>query len=64
MTSIPPEIRALLACPGCRGALMDAGGAQAPQLRCGTCRVSYPVEQGIPVLLLERALPSPLPPPP
>lgn len=61
MTAIPAEIRALLACPRCRGALADAGSAQAPQLRCGVCVLSYPVEQGIPVLLLERAVASPLP---
>lgn len=61
MTVIPAEIRALLACPRCRGALTDAGSAESPQLRCGACVVSYPVEQGIPVLLAERAVASPLP---
>lgn len=60
MTAIPAEIRALLACPRCRGALTDAGSAEAPQLRCGACGVSYPVEQGIPVLLAERAVASPM----
>ncbi len=63
MSEIPAEIRALLACPRCRGPLDDAGSAAAPALRCAVCSVAYPVEQGIPVLLAERAEPSPLPEP-
>lgn len=59
MTGIPPEIRVLLACPRCRGALDEAGTSAAPLLRCAVCCVAYPVEQGIPVLLAERALASP-----
>jgi uncharacterized protein YbaR (Trm112 family) len=59
MTGLPPEIRDLLACPRCRGALDDAGSSSAPLLRCPACGLAYPVEQGIPVLLAERALPSP-----
>ncbi len=58
MTGIPSEIRVLLACPRCRGALDDAGTNQAPVLRCASCGLAYPVEQGIPVLLVERALTS------
>lgn len=63
MTGIPVEIRGLLACPRCRGALDDAGSTAEPLLRCAACGVAYPVEQGIPVLLAERALPSPAPRP-
>lgn len=59
MTGIPSEIRVLLACPRCRGALDDAGTSAAPLLRCATCGLAFPVEQGIPVLLVERALTSP-----
>ena len=41
------------------GVLNDAGSSDAPTLRCAACAVAYPVEQGIPVLLAERAVPSP-----
>ncbi len=58
MTGIPPEIREILACPRCRGTLEDAGTAAEPELLCRTCAVRYPVEQGIPVLLAERAKPA------
>ena len=55
MTGIPAAVRALLVCPRCRGDLEDAGSSNAPELVCQECRLSYPVEQGIPVLLVERA---------
>lgn len=57
MTSIPAEIRALLACPRCRGPLRDDTGAGTLALVCDACAVVYPVEEGIPVLLAERAQP-------
>lgn len=59
MTGIPAEIRTLLACPRCRGGLEDSGSTAAPLLRCASCGLAYPVEQGIPVLLAERGRPSP-----
>ena len=61
--SIPAAIRALLACPKCRGVLVDGvlgeKGAQpaAEELVCGKCGLAYPVEEGIPVLLIDRATP-------
>jgi uncharacterized protein YbaR (Trm112 family) len=55
MTGIPAAVRTLLVCPRCRGDLVDAGSVEAPELVCHACRLSYPVEQGIPVLLVERA---------
>jgi uncharacterized protein YbaR (Trm112 family) len=57
MSGIPVEIRALLACPRCRGPLVDVAAQAAVALRCESCRLDYPVEQGIPVLLVERAQP-------
>ena len=54
MTTIPPRVRALLACPRCQGALRD----DPPDgLACDRCALRYPVEQGLPVLLAERATP-------
>ncbi|MBL8997343.1 MAG: Trm112 family protein [Gemmatimonadales bacterium] len=53
--ALPARIRELLACPKCRGALEEAvdGGA----LHCTSCSLSYPVRDGIPVLLVEQAEP-------
>ena len=43
----------LVACPACRGGLdADAAGSE---LTCGGCGLVYPVRDGIPVLLVERA---------
>lgn len=51
------DIRSLLACPRCGGALRDAHLGPGESLVCEACALVYPVEEGIPVLLAERALP-------
>lgn len=62
--SIPAAIRELLACPKCRGALSDgvlgdkSARPDGSALICRACGLAYPVEEGIPVLLIERATPS------
>ncbi|MBJ6725953.1 Trm112 family protein [Geomesophilobacter sediminis] len=43
----------VLACPGCRGKLLD----REDHLVCPACAVRYRVEDGIPVLLVEQAEP-------
>ena len=53
---IPKEIRAILACPKCRGELDDAPDGSA--LKCSRCRLTYPIRDGIPVLLLDHAKPT------
>ena len=50
---IPPELRALLVCPRCRGELADATEA----LCCEACRLRYRIDGGIPVLLIDEAEP-------
>jgi uncharacterized protein YbaR (Trm112 family) len=45
------ELDAILACPACRGALRDDGAT----LRCDACRIRYPIQNGIPRLLLNEA---------
>ena len=55
MTGIPDAIRALLACPRCGGELRDGTAGGLPTLVCEACALVYPVEEGIPVLLAERA---------
>jgi len=40
-------------CPRCNGGLVAA----ADVLRCAACRLAYPVVDGIPVLLIDEAMP-------
>ena len=60
---IPSAIRELLACPKCHGPLSNgvlgekSARPTAEALVCGTCGLAFPVEEGIPVLLIERATP-------
>lgn len=53
--SLSPELLEILACPKCKGEvrLRDDGEA----LLCGACRLSYPVKDGIPVMLIDEAEP-------
>jgi uncharacterized protein YbaR (Trm112 family) len=46
-----PSVLELLACPACLGALR----AGADRLVCTACGRAYPVVDGIPVLIVERA---------
>ena len=50
------ELLEILACPRCRGQL-EALGAPPEALCCRACAVVYPVREGIPVMLVEEALP-------
>jgi uncharacterized protein YbaR (Trm112 family) len=45
------EILQILACPGCNGALSEVDG----YLLCPSCSLKFPVQDGIPVLLLSEA---------
>jgi hypothetical protein len=56
---IDPELLRILVCPKCKGELdvkRDAEGAEA-SLDCTACALSYPVDDGIPVMLVEEAQP-------
>lgn len=58
MTDLPAGVRDLLACPACHGPLRDVlSGGGLPALACDRCALQYAVEEGIPVLLRERATP-------
>lgn len=48
---IDPELLALLACPACHGTLTQ----HENRLICQNCQRRYPIEDGIPVLLVEEA---------
>lgn len=52
------SLLALLACPQCHGPLVH----DADTLACGTCNLAFPVEDGLPILLIEKAIPYQAPP--
>ncbi|GAA2034651.1 hypothetical protein GCM10009740_26620 [Terrabacter terrae] len=67
--TIEPWLRGIIRCPQCKGELTDAfhgagegagnsegngdGDSEITELRCATCRLAYPIEGGVPVLLVE-----------
>lgn len=55
--TVPPELLEILVCPACRGRLVLTSSGQG--LHCAACRVTYPVRDGIPVLITEDAVPDP-----
>jgi uncharacterized protein YbaR (Trm112 family) len=48
---ISSDLLNILTCPGCGSALREKDGG----LQCTECKNLYPVEDGIPVLLVDRA---------
>ncbi|ADC89233.1 protein of unknown function DUF343 [Thermocrinis albus DSM 14484] len=59
--ALPEELLNILACPRCKGDLIYIRDKSI--LVCERCGVYYPVEDDIPVLLIEEAKPlSELPP--
>ncbi|GAA6524533.1 Trm112 family protein [Intrasporangium sp. DVR] len=56
--TIEPWLREILRCPRCKGVLTDAQGPSGPELLCPSCRLAYPVEDGVPVLLVDLARPT------
>lgn len=54
--SFDPAALAQLACPACQGDLhLHGANPEAPRLVCVTCARAYPVVDGIPVLIVDRA---------
>jgi uncharacterized protein len=54
--SIDPELLELLACPSDdHAALTEIDG----ELVCSHCRSRFPIEEGIPVLMMDGATPGP-----
>jgi uncharacterized protein YbaR (Trm112 family) len=51
MSSLPPDVLAILVCPKCHGAFV----AEPEALRCDHCRLRYRIDDGIPVLLIDEA---------
>jgi uncharacterized protein YbaR (Trm112 family) len=52
--SLAPDLLAILVCPKCQGRL-DHRTAPAEELVCRACRLIYPVEDGIPIMLIDEA---------
>ncbi len=46
---LPKELYTILACPVCKEGVIYAKGKSA--LNCKSCNVTYPVSNGIPILL-------------
>lgn len=57
--SLSPELRARLVCPRCRGELVHEGAEEAGEERliCRADRLAYPVVDGVPWLVPEKARP-------
>lgn len=49
----------ILVCPACRGRLEPLSGAPQDLLCCETCRLAYPVVDGVPYMISEEARPYP-----
>ena len=48
---IAQDLLDILACPACRGEIKLVGD----KLVCQSCNRKYPIEDGIPIMLIERA---------
>jgi uncharacterized protein YbaR (Trm112 family) len=51
------ELKALLVCPKCKGELVFL--EERGEIHCQTCRLIFPIQEDIPVLLLDEARPLP-----
>lgn len=52
---LAPELLEILVCPRCKGDLEYRPEPEA--LLCHACRLLYPVEDGIPIMLIDEAKP-------
>jgi uncharacterized protein YbaR (Trm112 family) len=50
---IPQDLLDILVCPACKKALVLR--ESPPSLKCGECRRVYPIQDGIPILLIDAA---------
>lgn len=54
--SLAPELLAILVCPQCKGSLSHITSPDEV-LVCRSCRLTYRVDDGIPVMLIDEAQP-------
>jgi uncharacterized protein YbaR (Trm112 family) len=55
--ALAPELKKILACPKCKGELTYPAGEN--EIHCLRCRLSYRIDDGIPVMLIDEARPLP-----
>jgi uncharacterized protein YbaR (Trm112 family) len=53
--SLPPELLEILVCPKCKGDLEYR--QEEAELVCHACRLVYPIEDDIPIMLIDEAKP-------
>ncbi len=53
MPLLDPLLKEILVCPNCRGELEELEAES--KLRCQSCGLVYPVNNGIPVMLIDEA---------
>lgn len=54
MSTLDPFLREVMACPSCKGPLNE----HPDRLVCTACSLAFPIVEGIPVLLLDDAVPE------
>jgi uncharacterized protein YbaR (Trm112 family) len=57
--TLDPQLLEILACPCDHHAPVEPDADPATSLVCTRCRTSFPVRDGIPVMLLDDATPGP-----
>jgi uncharacterized protein YbaR (Trm112 family) len=58
--ALDPDLLSVLACPCPHHApLQPVAGDARPALECQRCQSRFPVRDGVPVLLLDEAVPGP-----
>jgi uncharacterized protein YbaR (Trm112 family) len=55
--TLAPELLEILVCPKCKGELEYRTSPPPEVLVCRSCRLVYPVEDGIPIMLIDEAKP-------
>ncbi len=56
---ISKELLEVLACPACKSDVtLVEYREETYGLKCGTCKCIYPIEDGIPVMLIDEAIPA------
>ena len=56
MSQVDVELKEILACPKCGSVKLEWHEDRA-EVHCPDCRMKYPIDDGIPVMLLESAKP-------
>ncbi|HEY3934683.1 MAG TPA: Trm112 family protein [Gemmatimonadales bacterium] len=56
--TLSPHLLEILVCPKCKGDL-EYRAAPEEALICHACRLVYPVEDDIPIMLIDEATPLP-----